>query len=81
MTDAKDSVLTLVKIKHKAPETRPNKCLTCVSRLEQMRVELTDEHMEAHCGVGSSFDFFAKSSITLRHNVCTFVKKKDLSSS
>ena len=55
VTDAKHVVLTLiVKIKHRTPETRSNSHLIYLSRLEQMNVELTDEHIEAHGGPGGS---------------------------
>ena len=50
VTDDKHEVLTLVKIKHSTPETRLNPHLIYHSRLEQMNVELTDEHMDAHGG-------------------------------
>ena len=56
-TDAKHAVLTLVKIKHRTPETRLNPCLIYLSRLEQMHVELTDEHMDEHSGAGGSYVF------------------------
>ena len=69
VTDAKHVVLTPVKINHRTPETRLNPCLIYLSRLEQMNVELTDEHMEAHGGAGSSYLFCTKSSMMLRHDV------------
>ena len=62
-------VLILVKIKHRTPETRLNPCLMCLSRLEQMHVELTDEHMDAHGSAGGSYEFFTKSSMKLRYDV------------
>ena len=69
MTDAKYAVLTLVKIKHRTPETRLNPYLIYLSRLEQMHVELTDEHMDAHGGAGGSYEFCTKSGMTLRYDV------------
>ena len=42
VTDVKHAVLTLAKIKHRTPETRLNPYLIYLSRLEKMRVELTD---------------------------------------
>ena len=37
--------------------------------LEQMHVELTCEHMEAHGSAGGSYEFWTKSGMTLRHDV------------
>ena len=62
-------VLTLVKIKHGAPETRLNPYLICISRLKQMSVELTDEYMEAHGGTGGSYLFCTRSDMTLCYDV------------
>ena len=42
VTDSKCAVLNLVKIKYRKPETRINPHLICLSRLEQISVELTD---------------------------------------
>ena len=47
VTDSKYVVSTLVKIKHRVPETRINPHLICLSRLEQIRIELTAEYMDA----------------------------------
>ena len=69
MADAKHAVLTLVKIKHGAPETRLNPCLIYLSRLEEMHVELTGEHMEAHSSTGRSYLSCTKSSMMLRCDV------------
>ena len=71
VTDSKHAVLTPVKVKHRTPETRPNPCLIYLSssRLKQMCVELMDEHMDEHDGAGSSYEFYAKSRMTLRYNV------------
>ena len=62
-------VLTLAKIKCRAPEVRLNPHLICLSMLEQTHVELTDEHMDAHGGTGGSCEFFAKFGFTLRCDV------------
>ena len=62
-------VLTLVKIKHGAPETRFNPCLIYFASLEQTRVELTDEHIEAHGGAGGSYLFCTKAGMKLRYDV------------
>ena len=56
VTDSKYAVLTLVKIKHRIPETRLNPCLIYLSRLEQMHVELTDAHMDSYGGAGGSYE-------------------------
>ena len=47
-------VFNLMKIKHRVPETRLNPYLIYFSRLEQMRVELADEHMDTRGGAGGS---------------------------
>ena len=62
-------VLTLVKIKHRTPKTQLNPHLIYLSRLGQMNVELTDEHMEEQGGAGGSYYFCTKSSMTLRYDV------------
>ena len=63
------TVLTLVKIKHRAPETQLNPCLIFLSMLEQMQVELTDEHIHAHGRAGGSYEFCTKHDMTLRYEV------------
>ena len=37
--------------------------------VEQIHVELTDEHMDEHDGAGGSYEFGTKSGMTLRHDV------------
>ena len=69
MIDAKYAVLTLAKIKHRAPETLLNPYLIYLSRLEQMHVELTDEHMDAHGSDGGRYEFCTKSGMMLRYDV------------
>ena len=69
MTDAKYAVLTLVKVKNRTPETRLNPHLIYLSKLEQMHVELTDEHMDAHGGTGSSYEFCTKHGMKLIYDV------------
>ena len=69
MTDAKHAVLTLVKIKHRTPETRLNPYLIYLSRLKQMHVELTDKHMDAHGGACDSYVLYTISGMTLRYDV------------
>ena len=69
MVDAKRVVFTLVKIKHRAPETRLNPHLIYLSRLEQMCVELTDEHMSARDDAGGSYEVCTKSGIILLRDV------------
>ena len=55
VTDTKHVVLTLVKIKHRTPETQLNPCyLIYLSRLEQMSVDLRDKHMKAHDKAGGT---------------------------
>ena len=66
---AKHAVLTRAKIKRRTPETRINPHLIYVSRLEQMHVELTDEHMEAHGGTGGRYECCTKHVISLRYDV------------
>ena len=61
--------LTLVKIKHRKLETQLDPCLIYLSRIEKMHVELADEYMDAHCGVGGSYALFKKHDVTLRHKV------------
>ena len=68
-TDAKYEFLTLVKIKHRTPETRLKTHLIYLSRLEQMCVELTDEHMSARDDAGGSYEVCTKSGIMLLHDV------------
>ena len=67
--DAKHAVLTLVKIKHRAPEVRLNPCLIYLSILEQMSIELTYENVEEHGSTGVRCLFCTKSDVTLRHDV------------
>ena len=69
MKDSKHAVLTIVKIKHRTPETLLNPYLIYLSRLDQMHVELTDEHIDAHGGAGSNYEICTKSDMTLRHDV------------
>ena len=66
-------VLTLLKIKHGTPETRLNLRSIYLSRLEQMQVELTDEHMETHGISSGSYEFCTKSGMTLFY----YVSKSD----
>ena len=47
-------VVLTVKINHRTPETRLNPYLIYLSRLEQIHVELMDEHMGAHGGASGS---------------------------
>ena len=68
-TDAKHAVLTLVKIKYRAPEMWLNPCLICLSRLEKTCAEMKDEHEEAHGSAGGSCENFTKSGMTLRHEM------------
>ena len=63
------SVLTPVKIKNRTPETRLDPCLIYFSRLEQISVEVTDEHIEAHGLAGGSYNCCTKYSMTLRYDV------------
>ena len=62
-------VLTLVKIKHRTPETLLSPYLIYLSRLKQMHVELINEHMEVHSGAGGSYEFCTKSGMTLLYDV------------
>ena len=71
-TDAKCAVFTLAMIKCRAPDTWLNPCLICLSRLEQMRIEPTDEHAEANGGASKSCKLFTKSRMVLR---CSTQKK------
>ena len=57
------------KIKHRASEKRLNPYLIYMSKLEQMRVELKDDRMDAHRGAGNSYEFCTKSGVTLRYDV------------
>ena len=47
---------------------RLNACLTYVSRLEQIYIELTDFHMEAHGTTCGSYLVCEKSRMTLRYD-------------
>ena len=69
VTDAKDAVLTLVKINQRVPETQLNPFLIYLSILEQTHIELTDKYIESHGSAGSVYEFCTKSSMTLRHDV------------
>ena len=57
--DAKHEVLTLVKIKHRTPQTRLNPYLIYLSRFEQMSVELTDAGW-IHMAVPVAATYFAR---------------------
>ena len=73
MIDTNFAVLTLVKIKHKTPETRLNPHLIYLSRLKKMHVELKDEHKDAHGGAGGRYEFCTMYGMTL----CYDVSKRD----
>ena len=60
--DAKHAVLTLVKIKDRAPETRLNPCLIYLSRLEKMHVEFTSKNWMHMTGMDRGFDEVGGSS-------------------
>ena len=72
MEDAKHAVLTLVQIKHIAPETRLNLHLICLSRLEQTHVELMDEHIDARGSASVSYEVCTKYGMALR---CAWKKR------
>ena len=56
VADAKHEVLTLVKIKHRSPETRISPCLIYLSRLEKMHVEFTAKNWMHMTGMDRGFD-------------------------
>ena len=68
-TDSKHEVLTLVKIKHRAPETRLNPCLVYVSRLDQVHTELVDERIEARRSGSGGCEYCVEPGMALRCGV------------
>ena len=69
VADAKRDFLTLVKIIHRTAEKWLNPHLIYLSKLEQMRIELMDKHVDTRGGAGSSYEFCTKHGMKLRHDV------------